>query len=123
MLNEAQPTCENHLLYELVFTKDMFIKAINEIEKQYNHDRKCAEAFKVLLPNDYTSGYDNHWLQNQLIEILKIAMNDAHKDSWIEYYLWELDFGRKWEKDSIKINGKNFKLQTACDLWDLLSIA
>lgn len=108
---------------EVVFTKDMFIKAIHEIEKQYNHDRKCSDAFKVLLPNDYTSNYDNHWLQNQLIEILQIAMNDNHKDSWIEYYLWELDFGRKWKKDSVKVKGKNFKLQNAYDLWDLLNLA
>ena len=111
------------LVSEVVFTKDMFIKAIHEIEKQYNHDRKCSEAFKVLLPNDYTSNYDNHWLQNQLIEILQIAMNDNHKDSWIEYYMWELDFGRKWKKDSVKVKGKNFKLQNAYDLWDLLNLA
>jgi|688.fasta_scaffold59901_5 hypothetical protein len=110
------------LVSEVVFTKDMFIKAIHEIEKQYNHDRKCSEAFKVLLPNDYTSNYDNHWLQNQLIEILQIAMNDNHKDSWIEYYMWELDFGRKWKKDSVKVKGKNFKLQNAYDLWDLLNL-
>lgn len=108
-------------LCKIIFTKDMFIKAINEIEKQYNHDKKCLEAFKVILPNDYTSGYDNHWLQNQLIEILKIAMNDNHKNSWIEYYLWELDFGKKWTKYSIEIKGKSFKLKNAYDLWDLLN--
>lgn len=117
------PTDANNVLCEVVFTKDMFIKAIHEIEKQYNHDRKCSDAFKVILPNDYTSNYDNHWLQNQLIEILQIAMNDNHKDSWIEYYMWELDFGRKWKKDSVKVKGKNFKLQNAYDLWDLLNLA
>lgn len=81
--NDAKP-----LLCEVVFTKDLFIETIHEIEKQYNHDRKCSDAFKVILPNDYTSNYANHWLQNQLIKILQIAMNDNHKGSWIEYYLW-----------------------------------
>lgn len=113
---------ENNVLGKIVFTKDMFIKAINEIEKQYNHDRKCSDAFKVILPNDYTSNYDNHWLQNQLVEILQIAMNDNHKESLIEYFMWELDFGRNWKEDSIKIDGKNVKLQNANDLWDLLNL-
>jgi len=109
-------------LCEIVFTKEMFVKTINEIEKQHRHDCKCSEAFKVLLPNDYTSGYDNHCLQNKLVEILQIAMNDNHKDSWIEYFMWELDFGRKWVKDTIKVEGKYFKLQSADDLWDLLNL-
>lgn len=108
--------------YKIVFTKDLFIETIHEIEKQYNHDRKCAEAFKIILPNDYTSHYANHWLQNQLLKILKIAMGDNHKDSWIDYYLWELDFGRKWKKDSVQVKGKNFKLKNAYDLWDLLNV-
>ena len=120
--NETKPIA-NALLCEVVFTKDLFIETIHEIEKQHNHDRKCTEAFKVLLHNDDANGYDNHWLQNQLIKILQIAMNDNHKNSWIEYYLWELDFGRKWKKDSVKVNGKNFKLQNAYDLWDLLNLA
>lgn len=122
-LNHKAPPIANAMLCEVVFTKDLFIETINKIEAQYNHDRKCAGAFKVLLPNDHTSGYDNHWLQNQLIKILKIAMNDNHTDSWIEYYLWELDFGRKWKKDSVKVDGKNFRLQNAYDLWDLLNLS
>ena len=49
-------------------------------------------------------------------------MNDNHRDSWIEYYIWDLDFGRKWKKDSVKVKGKNFKLKNAYDLWDLLNL-
>lgn len=120
---EQKAILPNPVLCEVVFTKDLFIEIINEIEKQYNHDRKCSDAFKVILPNDYTSNYANHWLQNQLLKILQIGMNDNHKYSWIEYYLWELDFGRKWKKDSVKVKGKNFKLQNAYDLWDLLNLA
>lgn len=106
----------------VVFDKKMFIETMKEIEKQHNHDSKCAKAFKVLLPNDYISNYDNHWLQNQLIKIVQIAMNDNKKDSWIEYWMWELDFGKKWKENSVQIKGKSFNLQTAEDLWDLLKI-
>jgi len=114
---------QNVILGNIVFTKDMFTEAINEIEKQYNHDRNCSEAFKVILPNDHTSGYDNHWLQNKLIEILQIAMNDNHKHSWIEYYIWELDFGKKYNKGCVTYkDGGNIDLSNSAALWDLLTI-
>ena len=109
-------------VYQVVFTKDLFVETIHEIEKQHNHDSKCAEAFNIIFPNDFITGYENHWLQNQLIKILQIAMKDHPKHSWIEYYMWELDFGREWKQGSVTIEGKDFKLQTAYDLWDLLNL-
>ena len=107
--------------FKIVFTKELFIETINEIEKQHNHDRKCSDAFKVLLPNDYTSVYANHWLQNQLLKILQIAMKDNNRDGWIEYWMLELDFGRKWEKNKIINKNKYITLKTAEDLWELLN--
>lgn len=109
-------------LCEIVFTKKLFIETMGEIKKQYDHDDKCTKAFNVILPNDFVCGYENHWLQSQLLKILEIAMNDNHKDSWIEYYLWELNFGEKWQEGSVTVAGKDFKLQSASDLWDLLNL-
>ena len=111
------------VLGNVVFSKELFIETINEIEKQHRHDSKCSEAFRVILPNDYISNYANHWLQNQLVKVLQIAMNDNYKHSWIEYYMWELDFGSKYYKGCVKIQGKDFELKTASDLWDLLNVA
>jgi hypothetical protein len=108
-------------LGRLSVTKDLFIETIQEIHKQVEHDRKCADAFKVILPEDHISTYKNHWLQNQLIKCLQLAMNDNHGHSWIEYFMWELDFGMKWKEDSVKIKGKSFKLQSPEDLWNLLT--
>lgn len=106
----------------ITLSKDLFIETLNEIEKQHNHDHRCYEAFSVILPNDYTSGYDNHLLENQLIKIIRIAMNDNHKDSWIDYYIYELDFGAGFTEGSVTIEDKNFELRTPADLWDLLHI-
>ena len=100
--------------------KELFIESIGAIEKQYRHDQKCNEAFEVILPNDFITYYDNHWLTNQLTKVLQIAMDDENKDSWIEYYMWELDFGKKWKKGYITIRDKDVPLQNAGDLWNLL---
>lgn len=106
----------------ITFTKELFIETINQIEIQYRHDQKCGQAFQVILPNDHISFYDNHNVSNQLFKILQIAMNDNHEHSWIEYFMWEIDFGKKWKKGKVKIGGKDFKLKTSLDLWNLLNI-
>ena len=75
------------VLGNVSFSKELFIETISEIEKQVRHDSKCSDAFEVLLPSDYISSYDNSFLKNQLIKIIQVAMNDKHKDSWIEYFM------------------------------------
>jgi len=123
-IKTAQAKHEGYtLLSNVIFSRELFIETINEIEKQHRHDSKCSEAFRVILPNDYISNYTNHWLQNQLVKVLKLAMNDNHKDSWIEYYMWELDFGLKYSKGCVKIQENDFELKSASDLWDLLNVA
>ncbi len=102
------------------FTKQLFIDTIYQIEYQYIHDKKCSDAFKTILPNDYISQYDNHRLQNQLIKILKIATNDNQEHSWIDYYIYELEFGNKWKPGNVEIKNKSVRLKTPSDLWDLL---
>jgi len=122
--NKQETETDVHrMVGNVVFSRNLFIETINEIEKQHRHDSKCSEAFRVILPNDYISNYANHWLQNQIVKVLQLAMNDNHKDSWIEYYMWELDFGLKYSKGCVKIKGKDFELKTASDLWELLNVA
>lgn len=105
----------------LKIDKQLFIETIEAIEKQYRHDQKCNEAFKTILPNDYVSGYDNHLLSNQLTKLLQLAMNDAHKYSWIEYFMWELDFGSKYKEGyATNKDGSNIDLSTAGALYDFL---
>lgn len=102
--------------------KELFVETIEAIEKQYRHDEKCGEAFRTILPNDFVTGYDTHWLQNQLVKLLQIAMNDEHKDSWIEYFIWELDFGKKYyDRCATNRDGSPIDLSSAGAFWDYLT--
>ena len=113
----------NPLLCEVYFSRELFVETINELEKQYNHDTKCSDAFRVILPNDFVSNYDNHFITNQLIKIIQIAMNDNHKHSWIEYYMYELDFGKKYKFGCATMkDGTNIHLSNAYCLWDFLNL-
>lgn len=78
-------------------SKKLFVETIKAIEFQLEIDRKCSKAFKTILSNDYVSGYDNSILLNQLVKILQEATNDIKAHSWIEYYIWELECGKKYK--------------------------
>lgn len=125
----AQVTSEsmpigNMVLGEVYFSRDFFIETINQLEKQYNHDTKCSEAFQVILPNDFISNYNNHFITNQLLKIVQIAMNDNHKESWIEYFIYELEFGKHYKEGCASLkDGTNIDLSNAGSLWDFLNLA
>jgi hypothetical protein len=102
-------------------SKKLFIETINTIQKQIEYDRKCGEAFEVILPNDFITGYDNNLLISQLIKILEIATNDSERDGWIGYFIWELEFGKQYKDGCVTFEEKNIKLKTPSDLWDLLT--
>jgi hypothetical protein len=87
-------------------TKELFINSINLIEKQFEHDQKCSDAASIIFPSDFISGYDNHYLLDGLLSILKMTLNDNHKDSWIEYFIYELEFGKKYTSTSELRYGK-----------------
>lgn len=99
----------------MIITEDIFIETIEALEEQRRIDQKCHEAFTVILPNDYVSGYDNSILFKQLIKLID-------KDDWVDYFVWELDFGKNYEEGMIKIHGENFELRTAKDLFKLINL-
>ena len=107
--------------------KELFIKSILAIQCQIQHDIIVAEKLKEAFPNAFKANllHDNHWLQNSLIENLQIAMNDEfdteYKQSWIEYFCWELNFGE--DNYRLKVYDKNKKeipMSTPDELWEFL---
>lgn len=110
---------KNKALATITLTKEYFIKILEQLKLQHAHDRKCSDAFKIILPNDYTSGYDNYILTTQLIDILKIAMNDVD-NQWIDYWIYDLDYGDDYTKGCVTYHGVNVPLKTASNLWNML---
>ena len=104
----------------MILSKEIFTEVMNSIEKQYNHDMKCAEAFSILLPNDYTSVYDNSVLYESILNLLDIIFKQDKKGSWIEYYIYELEFGKKYKEGCVKSEGKNIDLSDSGKLYDFL---
>jgi len=101
--------------------RELFSEIMELIKKQIEIDRKCNDAFSILLPNDYVSGYDNNIVFKALMKLLETIYDDS-ETKWIDYFLWELDFGK--ENDRLKVYDKNKKeipLTTIDDLYNMLT--
>lgn len=54
-----------------------------------------------------------------VIDLLEFIFND--KNQWISYWIFELEFGKRYEDGDVKdADGSNIPLKTVEDLYDLL---
>lgn len=106
------------------FSKDVFVETISKIKQQYEWDKECSEKLKSVFPNAIKANlmYENHLVMNQIVKLLQVAFNDNHEHSWIEYFLWELNFGEEnFRLKATDKDGKNIPLSTAGELYDFLT--
>ena len=96
-------------------TKQVFVDTINAI-KEYH--KKIDNIQTVLEENCEDSIFWPPSLENTLINVLIETFND--EEDMIGYYIYELEFGEKWEPGRIKDNDKDIKMQTPEDLYDYL---
>jgi len=106
----------------LKIDKELFREVMTAIDTQRKHDRKCTDAFQVILPNDFVSGYENGVVISMLLSLLKLSFKDNTKDSWIDYFQYDMDFGRDYKVGCASYkDGTNIPLATIDDLWNLLN--
>lgn len=96
-------------------TKSKFVDYINQIQKLIDGEdelnivgRKLFDSFEICFGYYVDLG----------LQILIDVFDD--KDNWICYFVYELDFGKKWKQGMVTENDVDVKLQTAEDLYDLL---
>lgn len=104
-------------------TRPHFIEIIEQIQEQNKKDLSYCKALgKVLHP--HIEPYDNHLIENALLNLVQMAFNDNHKHSWIEYYCWELNFGKEYKDGcATRKDGTNIDLSDAGKLYDYLNEA
>jgi len=105
--------------------RELFIETIEKIEQQHLHDVKCSKLLGQVYSNGFEANlmYENHLLMNQVIIILQVQMNDENgHHSWIGYFLWELDFGKKnKELQAFRQDNSIIDLSDAGKLYDYLT--
>jgi len=107
-----------------ILKKQTFVEAINAIDKLHKKNMDFAEKISKCFPNSRSTDFlsDNDFVTNALITILQELFNDKNAHSWIEYFLWELDFGREnWRLKATDENKKEIPLSNAGQLFDFLN--
>lgn len=96
----------------MVISLENFIKILDFIKENYLKDDKFSKDLNSYFSNsNITILNDRNYF---LIEWLEDILND--KDKMIEYYIFELDWGKRG-KDCIFIENKTYSLKTYKDLY------
>jgi len=107
--------------------KEVFVAAIDAIQKQMKQDVDVSKYLGKAFPDAFDANLmpRNHLLQNALILVLQEHMGDtilcSYGLTWIEYFCFELDFGKKSRELKAFYKGKRIPLSNAGQLWKFLA--
>ena len=102
--------------------RETFTNAIESIKKQHEIDNENAELLGKVFSNAFSANllYDNSTISDAIIKLLETEMQDRHE--WINYFCYELDFGRENERLKVYDSEDNeIPLKTADDLYNMLA--
>lgn len=98
--------------------KEVFVKIINGIKAQREHDRKMNKKLSDVFI-DFDGWYDTDIVITPVEDALKEEFDD--KNDWISYFIYDLDFGDEYsEGDVTEKDGTIIDISTAKKLYDFL---
>ena len=102
-----------------------FEELLAALEAQAEKDRRNGQLMRQVFPEACGMQYDNALLHEAIVEAIKREMDDTETDaegqSWTDYFIYELDYGRK--NDDLKAynaDGSEIPLATSADLYRFL---
>lgn len=106
------------------FTKENFIKLMDSIE---GFDRGTEKLSRILGTHEFNGWF--YSVRDSLIDFLnsifyaKEDLDDILFTSAIEYYIYDLNFGKDWVPGMITIDKEDFPIRNSGELWDFLTIS
>lgn len=105
-------------------TKEQLAENLIWLQSRKEREDRADKALDELSV-DFHGGISTAFTEweSKFVDLLQVAMNDEGNDSWISYWIYECDFGRKHEiADSVRdADGKHIPLRTIDDLYNLLT--
>lgn len=100
----------------MMLDKDVFLSVIAAIQSQLQSDRMISAHLSAITGDrvNYDTGHALRGLINFLICVAK------DEDRWIEYWLYDLEEGKKWRPGTIKVDRRPVRLKTPLDLYKLI---
>lgn len=99
-----------------MLTKEQFINYINRLQSFIDYNEEINSLQTKYKKEIYSSDYD---MFDVAVSILMDMFRDNENDN-IGYFIYELDFGRKYKDGMIKDNNVNIRMSNAEELYDYL---
>lgn len=100
-------------------TLEQFTKLMVEFKQLLEDEREVHVALQKLSP-DFGGFYLSRYSE-LFLEMLKLLTDDGESD-WIGYYIYELEWGKKYHKGCITDkNKKDIPLKTIKDLYNIIN--
>jgi len=102
--------------------EEMFIKIMENIKEKFSIDRERATKLSEIFPNCFEANFlpDKDLIFDSLISLLEEILNDK-ETKWIQYYIYELNFGEENYRMKVQQDGKEIPLTTPSDLYRILT--
>ncbi len=102
--------------------KKEFCSAVKLYQRMYDEESYIIDALGIVpewKPSEWLTAYYNF-----LSDMCDFDENEYENPGGtaLDYYCFELDFGRKWRPGMVTVNGSYVKLQTPEDLWSYLNL-
>lgn len=99
-------------------TKEEFISSISTIEKMMREENEIVNTMGVSF--EWIPGL---WIGSYIDLIIKLSdiPEDPIEDNLISYFIFDLDFGKKWQPGDYVVNGVDTPLQNVEQLWNAIT--
>ena len=99
-------------------TEEKFCKIIDRIEEYWRTVQELEEKYSIDIWESFSSRLADA-IQDFLTKIIYDYDEEDMHD--IAYYMWELDFGRKWESGCYTFDdGTDIPLRNSHELWKVI---
>ena len=102
-----------------IITKTQFCSIIDSIETYWETLRKLNEVLDANMVESKLATFADE-VRVFVSDLFYEEERDSIGDE-IQYYMWELDFGKKWKPNSVTVDGENIRLTNSEELWDYIT--
>lgn len=97
-------------------TKEKFVELINFIDMKRQQENEFCGMLERMCPEEYVNAFLYSEYETQVVELIKEIFGISDDDDILEYFLYDLEFGRDYREDVC-----DFDLSDAGKLYDYLT--
>ena len=101
-------------------TKERFVYLLDFIKKHHELENNLCQALESMSPGNYVDAFVYSEYETELLKTIKEAMNVPEENNFIEYFMYDLEFGELYEHDSVLENGEAVDFSSAEALYEYL---